>query len=105
MCDLLLSRVRLVVITELVSVEWATFPDLQRAVKTTNGNLGAHLAKLVDGGYLTERKLFVRRRPQTRYQLTEAGRAALVRHVERLQAVIASDLPSQQKNPSDRLAR
>ena len=90
MDDLLLSRVRLAVIAELVAAEWATFTDLQRSVKATNGNLSAHLAKLVEGGYVTERKRFVRRRPQTRYRLTESGRAALVRHVERLQALIAS---------------
>ena len=101
MSDLLLSRVRLVVIAELVSVEWATFSELQRAVQTTNGNLSAHLAKLVDGGYLTERKRFVRRRPQTRYRLTEQGRDALVRHVERLQAVLASERPPQRNDPSN----
>lgn len=90
MDELLLSRVRLAVIAELVAVEWATFTDLQRSVRTTNGNLSAHLGKLVAGGYVAERKRFVRRRPQTRYRLTEAGRAALVRHVESLQALIRS---------------
>ena len=101
MSDLLLSRVRLAVIAELVSVEWATFSDLQRSVRTTNGNLSAHLAKLVDGGYVAERKRFVRRRPQTRYRLTAAGRAALVRHVEGLQALIAS-VPPAEKDASKR---
>ncbi len=94
MHDLLLSRVRLAVIAELVPVEWATFSDLRRAIQTTNGNLSAHLAKLVDGGYVAERKRFVRRRPQTRYRLTETGRAALVQHVERLQALVASEPPA-----------
>ena len=105
MYDLLLSRVRLAVIAELVSVEWATFSDLQRSVNTTNGNLSAHLAKLVEGGYVNERKRFVRRRPQTRYRLTEAGRNALVRHVEELQAVIASGPPAEAEDPSKPLAR
>ena len=103
MCDLLHSRVRLVVIAELATVEWATFSDLRNAVNTTNGNLSTHLAKLVDGGYVTERKRFVRRRPQTRYRLTEAGREALVRHVERLQAVIATPQPAQRKDLSNRI--
>ena len=105
MDDLLFSRVRLAVIAELVSVEWATFSDLRRSVNTTNGNLSAHLAKLVDGRYVTEQKRFVRRRPQTRYRLTKAGRAALVRHVERLQAVIASGPPTAGEDSSKRLAR
>lgn len=90
MDDLLLSRVRLAVIAELVMAEWVTFCDLRRSVEATNGNLGAHLAKLVNGGYVTEQKQFVRRRPQSRYRLTEAGRAALLGHVASLQALIDS---------------
>ena len=90
MDDLLLSRVRLAVIAELVTSEWVTFSDLRRSVEATNGNLGAHLAKLVNGGYVTEQKQFVRRRPQSRYRLTEAGRAALLGHVASLQALIDS---------------
>ncbi len=91
MDELLLSRVRLAVIAELVAVDWATFTDLQKSVKATNGNLSAHLGKLIEGGYVIERKRFVRRRPQTRYRLTEVGRVALLRHVERLQALIAAE--------------
>ncbi|MDE2880475.1 MAG: transcriptional regulator [Acidobacteriota bacterium] len=91
MDELLLSRVRLAVIAELVPVEWATFTDLQKSIGTTNGNLSAHLGKLIAGGYLVERKRFVRRRPQTRYRLTDAGRAALVRHVEQLSTLVASE--------------
>ncbi len=104
MYELLLSRVRLAVIAELVPVEWATFTQLQRSVRTTNGNLSAHLAKLIDGGYVTERKRFVRRRPQTRYRLTEVGRTALVRHVEQLQAIIASEPPAEDESPPTRSA-
>ena len=90
MDDLLLSRVRLAVIAELVTSEWVTFSDLRRTLEATNGNLGAHLAKLVNGGYVMEQKQFVRRRPQSRYRLTEAGRAALLGHVASLQALIDS---------------
>ena len=73
-----MSRVRLAVIAELVTAEWVTFSDLQRSVKATNGNLGAHLAKLVTGGHVTEQKLFERRRAQSRHRLTGAGRASHV---------------------------
>ena len=91
MDELLLSRVRLAVIAELVAVEWATFTDLQKSIQATNGNLSAHLGKLIAGGYVVERKRFVHRRPQTRYRLTDAGRAALLQHVEQLQALVAPE--------------
>jgi DNA-binding MarR family transcriptional regulator len=89
--ELLLSRVRLAVIAALAPVEWATFSDLRRSIDATGGNLSAHLGKLIAGGYVDEKKRFVQRRPQTRYRLTETGRAALIRHVEQLQALVASE--------------
>ena len=91
MDELLLSRVRLAVIAQLVAAEWVTFTELQQAIEVTNGNLGAHLGKLVDGGYVKEQKRFAGRRPQSRYRLTKAGRDALLRHVTSLQALVESE--------------
>ncbi len=88
MDELLLSKIRLGVIAELLTAQWVAFAQLQRATQTTNGNLGAHLAKLVEHGYVGEEKTFVKRRPQTRYRLTPAGRQAFVDHVRHMQALI-----------------
>lgn len=90
MDETLLSKVRLGVMAELLPSEWVAFTELQRATNTTNGNLGAHLAKLVQSGYITEEKAFVDRRPQTRYRLTRAGRNAFLKHVAELQALVAA---------------
>ena len=89
MDELLLSRLRLAIIGRLVTAQWATFSELQESVEATNGNLGAHLAKLVAAGYLKEEKRFEGRRPQSRYQLTKVGRAALLKHARALQALAA----------------
>jgi DNA-binding MarR family transcriptional regulator len=86
--ELLLSKIRLGVIAELLTAEWVPFSDLQRATETTNGNLGAHLAKLLDAHYVDEEKTFVNRRPQTRYRLTQSGRNAFVQHVREMQALL-----------------
>lgn len=88
MDELLLSKIRLGVIAELLTAEWIAFSELQRATQTTNGNLGAHLAKLVDAGYVAEEKTFVNRRPQTRYRLSAAGRSAFVQHVREMQQLL-----------------
>ena len=88
MDELLLSKIRLSAIAELLTAEWATFAALQKAIGTTQGNLGAHLAKLVEAGYVSEEKIFVDRRPQTRYRLTKKGRAAFVDHVREMQAIL-----------------
>lgn len=88
MDELLLSKIRLAVIGQLVNASWITFSELQQSIGATNGNLGAHLAKLVEAGYVKEEKRFEERRPQSRYQLTKAGRTALVEHVAALQALV-----------------
>jgi DNA-binding MarR family transcriptional regulator len=92
--DLLLSKIRLGVIAELLDAEWVAFSDLQQATQTTNGNLGAHLAKLADAGYVAEEKVFVARRPQTRYRLTKTGRAAFVEHVRAMQRLLEKESAS-----------
>jgi DNA-binding MarR family transcriptional regulator len=88
MDDLLLSKIRLAVVAELLGAEWVAFSALVRAAATTNGNLGAHVGKLVEAGYVEEDKTFVDRRPQTRYRLSDRGRAAFVEHVREMQALL-----------------
>lgn len=89
--EILLSKIRLGVIAELLTARWVAFSELQRATGTTQGNLGAHLAKLVDAGYVGEEKTFVNRRPQTRYHLTAAGRAAFIAHLREMQALLEKE--------------
>jgi len=86
--ELLLSKVRLGVVAALLNYDWVAFSELARGVDATAGNLGAHLLKLVDGGYVDEEKSFVNRRPLTRYRLTERGRGAFATHVSQLQALL-----------------
>ena len=51
MDELLLSKVRLGVVAELLNYDWVAFTELVRLLGVSNGNLGAHVAKLVDAGY------------------------------------------------------
>ena len=88
MDELLLSKIRLGAIAELLTAEWVAFPALLKAIGTTQGNLGSHLAKLVDAGYISEEKTFVEKRPQTRYRLTPRGREAFKKHVTEMQTLL-----------------
>jgi DNA-binding MarR family transcriptional regulator len=85
--ELLLSKVRLAVVAALLASEWMSFRALADSAEATGGNLGAHLSKLVDAGYVQEEKRFVDRRPQSRYRLTPRGRSAFLQHVEQLQTL------------------
>ena len=88
MDEMLLSKIRLGVIAELLTAQWIAFSELQRALEVSQGNLGAHLSKLVQAGYVVEEKHFVNRRPQTRYRLTDRGRSAFSSHVAALQTLL-----------------
>jgi DNA-binding MarR family transcriptional regulator len=88
MDELLLSKVRLGVVAELLNYDWVAFAELARSLDVTGGNLGAHLNKLVEAGYVEEEKSFVNKRPQTRYRLTQRGRDAFADHVSQLQSLL-----------------
>ncbi len=88
MDELLLSKVRLGVVAELLNFDWVAFSELARGLNVSNGNLGAHLSKLVESGYVDEEKSFVNRRPCSRYRLTKRGREAFAAHVSQLQSLL-----------------
>ncbi|NNM99732.1 MAG: helix-turn-helix domain-containing protein [Candidatus Eremiobacteraeota bacterium] len=91
MDDLLLSKIRLAIVAELLASQWASFSELQKSVGTTNGNLSAHLGKLVEHAYVEEEKSFVDRRPHSRYRLTPLGRERMIAHVRSLQMLLEKE--------------
>jgi DNA-binding PadR family transcriptional regulator len=61
---------------------------LRSKTGATDGNLGAQLAKLEEAGYVSVKKKFVQRKPQTLYRITEAGRAAMAEYVRALKQML-----------------
>lgn len=84
------GRLRLAVLSLLSGVEEAEFTWLRARTASTDGNLGAQLAKLEEAGYLTAEKKFVLRKPQTLYRITETGRQALTEYVQALRQLLGS---------------
>ncbi len=84
---MLLSQVRLGIVSVLVSRASATFTDLKTLLELTQGNLTIHLQKLEDAGYVAVKKAFVDRKPRTTCKITAKGRKAFLAHLERLQAI------------------
>lgn len=82
------SRPRLGIMSILAAADEVEFAYLKERLGLTDGNLGAHLRKLEDAGYLTARKEFVDRRPRTTYAITEKGRQALDSYVMALERLI-----------------
>ena len=82
------GKLRLALLSLLVSVEEAEFTWLRNRTGATDGNLGAQLQKLEEAGYLTVEKRFVQRKPQTLYRMTEKGRGALNEYVSALKELL-----------------
>jgi DNA-binding MarR family transcriptional regulator len=83
--------VRLQIMSSLVSLdknEQVNFTYLRKLLKLTDGNLGAHLAKLEQAGYIKIEKTFVARKPQTFISATGKGRDAFDENVAALQEII-----------------
>jgi DNA-binding HxlR family transcriptional regulator len=82
------ERLRLGIISALAVNASLTFNDLKHMVKTSDGNLSVHARKLEDAGYVSCSKSFDGRTPKTEYSLTAAGRRALERYLNHMEAVI-----------------
>jgi DNA-binding MarR family transcriptional regulator len=85
---LLLSQVRLGIISVLMTRREAQFTDLKGILGLTQGNLGVHLGKLEEAGYVAVKKAFVDRKPRTTARITARGRSAFLRHVEKLEEIV-----------------
>lgn len=87
---LLEHRTRLGACVLLGRDESLRFPQLRELLGETDGNLGAHLRKLEEAGYVQVRKEFERRRPVTIYTLTDSGASALRHHLAALDVLLRS---------------
>lgn len=65
-----------------------TFSDLKRQLAVSDGNLDAHLKKLLAADYVAVRKESGNGRPQSFFTLTPAGLAALNAYVQALQRLL-----------------
>src|ERR1700674_5493489 len=82
------ERLRLGIVSALAVNERLSFNDLKRLLRTTDGNLSVHARKLEEAGYIQCDKSFVGRLPKTEYRLTAAGKRALERYLDHMEAII-----------------
>ncbi len=82
------ERMRLGIISALAANETLSFTDLKNLLNTTDGNISVHARKLEDAGYLECLKSFNGRVPLTEYKITDAGREALNRYLNHMEALI-----------------
>lgn len=84
------SRVRLGIMSALAVNERLDFNSLKEYLGVTDGNLASHLKALENEGYISVEKVFVGRKPNTSYLLTEPGKKEFSDHLKALENLIKS---------------
>lgn len=82
------ERLRLGILSALSVNQSLTFNELKKLLDTTDGNLSVHARKLEEAAYVACAKSFYGRLPRTEYRLTPAGRKALERYLDHMEALI-----------------
>jgi DNA-binding HxlR family transcriptional regulator len=82
------ERTRLAIVSALAVNTSLAFNALKQLVRATDGNLSVHARKLEDAGYITCTKSFAGRLPKTEYRLSAAGRRALEKYLNHMEALI-----------------
>ena len=83
------DRTRLAIVSALAANEPLSFTELKAITETTDGNLSVHTRKLEDAGYVSCTKGFEGRTPRTEFALTAAGRKALQKYLDHMEAIIS----------------
>jgi DNA-binding transcriptional ArsR family regulator len=78
------SRLRLAVVSLLISNEVAEFTFLQEQAGATGGNLSIQITKLKEAGYIEVTKKFRNNYPQTLCRITPLGKKKFAEYVEAL---------------------
>ncbi|MBU3821161.1 transcriptional regulator [Flavobacteriaceae bacterium XHP0103] len=81
-------RIRLGIMSILMVNEYADFNTLKELLDITDGNLASHAKALETAEYIKVEKLFIGRKPNTRYSTTKLGEQAFKKHIEALENLI-----------------
>lgn len=88
---LLHQRLRLAIMSLLVSNEKCEFNFIKQKTEATAGNLSVQLKKLETAKYLKIEKSFRDNYPLTEVSITDKGRSAFVKYVENLKSYLGPD--------------
>lgn len=72
----------------LVVNDYMDFNSLKTLLDVTDGNLASHLKTLEKSEYITFEKVFLDRKPNTKYAVTAAGKLAFIKHIKAIEKLI-----------------
>jgi len=87
------NRIRLQIMSVLVTNDYYDFNSLKELLQITDGNLASHFKALEKEEYVLITKTFIGKKPNTRYSVTEKGRLAFKAHLMALEKLIREQNP------------
>src|SRR5438046_6971063 len=90
------EHVRLCIVSAVAVNRALTFNEVKALLKASDGNLSVHARKLEEADYIVCAKSFDGRTPKTEYRLTAAGRKALERYLNHMEALIRATRRSEE---------
>ena len=82
------NKVRLGIMSALVVNDYLDFNALKELLAVTDGNLASHLKTLEKQKYIVFTKEFLNRKPNTKYQVTELGKKAFIKHIKAIEQLL-----------------
>ncbi len=82
------SRVRIAIMSILLSHDWVDFNTLKKQLGVTDGNLASHTASLERKKFIEVKKQFIGKRPNTSYRVTLTGKDAFAQYVKSLKRLL-----------------
>jgi len=82
------NKIRLGVMSALIVNEFLDFNTLKELLEVTDGNLASHLKSLEKSTYITFKKEFLGRKPNTKYSATDEGRKAFKKHIKAIEQLL-----------------
>ena len=82
------NKIRLGAMSVLLVNQEISFNDLKDLLEVTDGNLASHLKYLEKENYVSVKKSFINRKPNTVYAITETGKTAFEKHLNVLEEIL-----------------
>jgi DNA-binding HxlR family transcriptional regulator len=81
-------RIRLAIMSALMVNAYLDFKTLKELLGVTDGNLASHLKALEKEEFIHVEKQFIRKKPNTRYSVSNSGRKAFKKHLDGLEKLL-----------------
>lgn len=82
------NKLRLGIMSALIVNDYLDFNTLKRLLNATDGNLASHLKSLEKTEFITFKKEFIDRKPNTKYYVSKSGKEAFIKHIKAIESLL-----------------